>query len=251
MNDASFYSGTSGLVLPVPQSLYPPEFYGKSRLTYFASLFNSVEINSSFYKLPKTYTVSKWAESVSGSFRFTFKLSKKITHAKAFDFNAADVELFMQSINHIGTRKGCLLVQFPPSIKIEKLDRLQDLLASIKHVNKNDLWKIAIEFRNNSWYNEEVYCLLNQYNVILVIHDLPASATPIRDSTASCSYLRFHGPGGRYRGSYSDDFLFTYAQYIKTWINEGKMVYAYFNNTMGDAVKNLQTLNGFVNKLLL
>jgi uncharacterized protein YecE (DUF72 family) len=241
--EKTFYSGTSGLVLPVPQSLYPPEFQGKSRLTYYASLFNSIEINSSFYKIPKVSTVSKWAESVPDNFQFTFKLSKAITHAKGLDFNAEDIDRFMQVVAPIGNKKGCLLVQFPPGLKIEKIDQLQKLLVSIKGANPESIWKVAIEFRNQSWYDDEVYDLLNQDNISMVIHDLPAAATPLPESIAGFAYLRFHGPGGRYRGSYSDDFLYRYAKYIKTWTSEGKLVYLYFNNTMGDAVKNLQTLN--------
>lgn len=239
----TFYSGTSGLVTPLPQSLYPPEFQGKSRLTYYASLFNSIEINSSFYKLPKTSTVSKWAEMVPDNFQFTFKLSKAITHAKRLDFDAKDIDLFMQVIATVGNKKGCLLVQLPPALKIEKVDQLQKLLVCIKGTDPENIWKVAIEFRNPSWYNEEVYNLLRQYNITMVIHDLPAAATPITEATAGFKYLRFHGPDGSYRGSYSNDFLYQYAEYIENWTGEGKLVYLYFNNTMGDAVKNLQTLN--------
>ena len=111
--------------------------------------------------------------------------------------------------------------------------------------NKEE-WKVAVEFRNASWYNEEVYALLDGYNVSLVIHDVPASTTPIIDSKTGFRYLRFHGPGGRYRGSYTDEFLKGYADHIKAWIKKGKTVYVYFNNTMGDAVGNLQTLNRMV-----
>jgi uncharacterized protein YecE (DUF72 family) len=244
--DNNFYSGTSGLVLPVPQSQYPPEFQGKSRLEYYASLFNSVEINSTFYKLPKATTVIKWAESVGDDFRFTFKLSKTITHAKGLDYSGEDLTLFMQAINNVGNKKGSLLVQFPPGLKIEKFDRVQKLLKDIKAANKDHLWKVAMEFRNRSWYNEDVYQLLDKYKVSLVIHDLPASATPVKAATSGGVYLRFHGPGGRYRGSYDNDILSRYAQYIKAWMSEGKTVYVYFNNTMGDAVTNLQTLNNFI-----
>lgn len=246
LTENTFYSGTSGLVLPVPQALYPPEFQGKSRLNYYASLFNSIEINSSFYKIPQVSTVSKWAESVPGNFQFTFKLSKAITHAKGLDFYADDIDHFMQTIANIGNKKGCLLVQFPPGLKIEKCNQLQNLLISIKAGNPSNIWKVAVEFRNQSWYHEDVYDLLNQYKVSMVIHDLPSSATPLTASTGDFRYLRFHGPGGRYRGSYSDDFLYQYAEYIKAWTSEGKAIYLYFNNTMGDAVKNLQTLNGFL-----
>ena len=234
------------MVLPIRQSLYPPEFQGKSRLEYFASLFNSLEVNSSFYKLPKVATVIKWAESVPGNFQFTFKLSKTITHAKALDFDANEVELFMQTIDHIGDKKGCLLLQFPPSLKIEKLPQLKYLLKCIESSNTNNNWKVAVEFRNASWYRDEVFDLLEQHDISIVIHDIVASATPIINGKTSFYYLRFHGPFGRYRGSYTDEFLSPYAEYIKGWISEGKTVYFYFNNTMGDAVKNLQTLNSMI-----
>ncbi|HEX8331318.1 MAG TPA: DUF72 domain-containing protein [Segetibacter sp.] len=246
MHTHSFYSGTSGLVLPVPQSLYPASFQGKSRLTYYASLFNSVEINSSFYKTPKASTVKNWTESVSDHFRFTFKLSKSITHAKGLDFNPEDLRLFMETINNIGNKKGYILVQFPPGLKIEKLDQLQKLILSVKACDPDRDWEVAIEFRSPSWYQQEVYDLLNQHNISMVIHDLPASKTPLIDSPVCSKYLRFHGPGGRYRGSYTEQFLLEYAQYIKLWTSEGKMVYCYFNNTMGDAVNNLQELNRMV-----
>ncbi len=228
----TFYSGTSGLIVPFPQALYPPELKGKSRLNYYGSLFNSIEINSTFYKMPKISTVSNWAISVPDEFRFTFKLSKAITHAKGLDFNVEDIELFMQTIAHLGNKKGCLLVQFPPGLKIDKFGKLQSLLTEIHRLNVDNLWQIAIEFRNTLWYSKEVYDLLDQYKVALVIHDLPASATPIVHPSASSRYVRFHGPGGRYRGSYPDDFLTDYAEYIKMWKQEGKVVYVYFNNTM-------------------
>src|SRR4051812_43057690 len=91
-----FYSGISGLVLPVPnKSLYPPEFRETSRLTYYASLFNSIEINSSFYKVPIAKTVNKWTTEVPDHFKFTYKLWREITHNKELLFNANDVDRFM------------------------------------------------------------------------------------------------------------------------------------------------------------
>jgi uncharacterized protein YecE (DUF72 family) len=80
----------------------------------------------------------------------------------------------------------------------------------------------------------------------MVQHDLPASAAPIMETEAGFIYLRFHGPNGGYRGSYTDDFLQEYAYYINDWLADGKTVYAYFNNTMGAAVHNLATLNSMV-----
>jgi uncharacterized protein YecE (DUF72 family) len=80
----------------------------------------------------------------------------------------------------------------------------------------------------------------------MVVHDLPASATPLVMSEDSLRYVRFHGLDGRYRGSYSDEVLARYADFIKACMDKGQVVYAYFNNTMGDAFGNVQTLNKLV-----
>lgn len=243
----NFYSGTSGVVLPVPNKLsFPPEFQDKSRLTYYASLFNSVEINSSFYKIPMAATVGKWATDVSEDFRFTFKLWKGITHNKALNFNVEDVNRFLQVINNAENKKGCLLVQFPPSLKIANRLQLEKLMAVIQNADIEQNWKIALEFRDRSWYCEDIYDLISSYNMGIVLHDKSAAASPLLEQATAFVYLRFHGPGGNYKGSYDDDFLYEYAQYIKDWQSEGKSVFVYFNNTMGNAVNNLKTLNKFV-----
>ncbi len=244
----NIYSGTSGLVLPVPnKQLFPPAFQDKSRLTYYASIFNSIEINSSFYKVPMASTVQKWAASVPEGFKFTFKLWKGITHNKGLTFNPEDVDHFIQTITHSGDKKGCLLVQFPPSLVIASAGKVEKLLISIRQVDPELEWKLALEFRNRSWYHEDIYDLLHQYRAEIVLHDMPASATPLIDENMEFIYLRFHGPDGDYKGSYTDDFLSEYAQYVKTWKQDGKDVYVYFNNTAGDAIKNLMTLNESVN----
>ena len=245
-----FYSGISGVALPVLKSHYPPEFVDKSRLHYYASLFNSVEVNSIFYKLPRSSTVVNWGDSVPDNFRFTFKVSKTITHVKGLYFKDEDVKAFVQAIAHIGNKKGCLLAQFPPSFKIEKLNQLQKLLEALGEATHKNKWRIATEFRNSSWYEREVFELLEEFNVSMVIHDIAASATPLDRIIGNFIYLRFHGPEPRYRGDYSDQFLKIYAEYIKTWIIQQKTVYVYFNNTMGAAVKNLQTLNRYVQSIV-
>ena len=241
-----FYSGTSGLDLPIPRSAYPTAFQGKSRLQYYASLFNSLEINSIFYKLPRNSTVANWAASVPGNFRFTCKVSKTITHAKGLKFDVKDVDDFIKVVENIGDKKGCLLAQFPPSLKIEKLDQLQTLLETLGESTYKSDWKLAIEFRDPSWYEREVQELLEEYDAAMVIQDIPKSATPFNFVRGDFVYLRFHGPEPRYRGNYSDEFLKQYAGYINRWISENKTVFAYFNNTVGAAVENLQTLNKYV-----
>lgn len=246
MQPGKFYSGCSGLVLPIPKAQYPAEFREKSRLEYYAHLFNSLEVNSIFYKLPRMATITSWVDSVPDNFKFTFKLSKTVTHVKELDFKQKDVSDFMKTIESATEKKGCLLIQFPPGLKIEKLDQLQNLFEVIGEETQDTGWNVAVEFRNSSWYEREVYELLAEYDFGLVRQDIPASLTPCDAATADFIYLRFHGPEPRYRGSYTDEDLKRHAKQIKKWMEEGKTVYAYFNNTMGDAVNNLQTLNKFV-----
>ncbi|WP_374949949.1 DUF72 domain-containing protein [Mucilaginibacter sp.] len=246
----NFYAGTSGLVLPVKnKSLYPPQYQDKSRLTYYGSLFNSIEINSSFYKLPLASTVTKWAGEVPDGFKFTFKLWREITHNKGVAFNPDNVTRFMQVINGAANKKGSLLIQFPPSVGVENARQLEAILINIRDNDPQQTWDIAVEFRNRSWYQDEVYAMLDNYSAGMVIQDMPASLTPMIDQPTEFVYLRFHGPNGGYRGTYEDDFLYEYAQYISDWQQDGKSVYAYFNNTMGEAIQNLITLNRFVKEL--
>jgi len=127
----SFYSGTSGIVLPVSKTLYPDEFKQKSRLEYYASIFNSIEINSSFYKLPKTSTIIRWREAVPEYFQFAFKLPKTVSHSKGLHFNDGEIERFLQTINNVGKKKACILVQLPPSLKLDKIKQLQKLLKTL------------------------------------------------------------------------------------------------------------------------
>lgn len=240
---SSFYGGLSGLELPVPKYLFPEPHQNSSRLTYYASFFNSIEINSTFYKLPLAKTVSNWLLQVPDQFRFTFKLWKEITHVKELDFKEEHVEQFFNVISHANAKKGCVLIQFPPGLWQAHIKQLEVLLRCIGTYNFKHQWNIAVEFRNKSWYNSDTYELLTEHHAAMVLQDIPKSATPMITHTADFIYARFHGPTGNYRESYSDHFLSEYSTFIKEWLQEGKTVYAYFNNTMGDAFQNLQTLN--------
>ena len=175
---ASFFSGISGVVLPIPKYKFPEDFQKSSRLTYYSSLFNSVEINRSFYVLPNGKTLAKWSNEVPENFKFTFKLWKQITHAKGLEFHESDVKNFMDAIENVGDKKGCLLIQFPASIKKHNIDQLQHLLHVVQINNSSKLWKVAIEFRDNSWYTEDTYNLVDAYGATVVIHDKSRVASP-------------------------------------------------------------------------
>ncbi|PWS27310.1 DUF72 domain-containing protein [Pedobacter yonginense] len=241
--------GTSGLTLPVPnKAFYPDEFKEKSRLCFYSSLMNSIEINSSFYKTPMGSTVAKWVNEVGDDFKFTFKLLRDITHSKGLVFDPLLLQKFMDSISFAHAKQGVLLVQFPPSLKADLFLKVERLLSLIREYVPIG-WKIALEFRHPSWYKMETYDLLNEQQVALVIHDKSPANTPMIELSTNFVYLRFHGPGGNYRGSYDESFLSEYANYISDWLREGKEVYVYFNNTMGEAYQNLRTLHDFVKEL--
>lgn len=241
-----FYCGTSNIVLPVRnKGFFPDEYRDKSRLNYYSSLLNTVEVNSSFYKLPLARTVEKWANDVPEDFRFTFKLSKSITHAKELDYNAEDVVNFFRVVDNAANKKGCILIQFPASIKVSKFQKLKQLLDEITAVSTQD-WHLAVEFRDSSWYRDTVYQMLESYKAVVVMHDMPKSFTPIIDMEQNFVYLRFHGQAGDYRGGYDDDFLRDHAANIRDWLEQGLPVFAYFNNTIGDAVHNAIMLDSFL-----
>lgn len=239
-------------MLPVRNKLfYPEEFKDKSRLCFYSSIMNSIEVNSSFYKVPMASTVKKWAEDVPETFRFTFKLSKEITHNKELAFDPQAVSAFMEVISFVGDKRGCVLVQFPPSVRIGNLKQLELLMSVLRKSDPHYTWNIALEFRHVSLYSDVVYRLLEDYRMAMVIQDKPPAVTPMMESELPFVYLRFHGPGGSYRGSYEDELLYEYASYINDWISEGKTVYSYFNNTMGEAISNLFTLSDLVGTLAL
>ncbi|PSK88114.1 DUF72 domain-containing protein [Taibaiella chishuiensis] len=239
------FMGTSGLLLPYKNmSFYPVAFTGKSRLAVYALLNNSIEINSSFYKIPRKATVAKWNDSVQPGFKFTFKLIRTVTHTKGAAFPSGDVERFMESINAIEQDKqGCILVQFPASFRISQWQHFASLLSALHARNQDQHWSISVELRDPSWYREETITFLEQRAIGIVIHDKATGASAEPEHTDSRHvYLRFHGPEGNYRGSYEDFFLAEYATYIREWLQQQKEVFVYFNNTMGDALSNMNTL---------
>lgn len=240
----ALFMGTSGMVLPYKnKSFYPDEFSGKSRLEVYGLLNNSIEINSTFYKIPRRATLAKWNESVPAGFKFTFKLTRTLTHTRGLPFPPEDLSRFMDALSVIDPRKrGCILVQFPSSFKFQQWKLFTTLIDKLGVLNENQQWHIAIEFRDGSWYRDETYSFLGQRAICIVVHDKAGGTFAVDDTTAKQVYVRFHGPEGDYKGSYEEAFLYEYATYIRTWLDARKEVFVYFNNTMGNALLNLKTL---------
>jgi uncharacterized protein YecE (DUF72 family) len=156
-------------------------------------------------------------------------------------FNPQDVSTFIEAIQLQKTQQGCLLVQFSPSLQINFMPQLAGLLDMLS----THTWPVAVEFRHPSWYKEDVFELLNRHHAAMVLQDMPKSATPLEITADQLVYVRFHGPSGNYKESYSESLLAEYASYISEWQEEGKSVYAYFNNTAGAALENLHLLKHY------
>jgi uncharacterized protein YecE (DUF72 family) len=238
-----FFAGTSGLVLPVPnKSAFPEAYRSGTRLAYYSSLFNSIEINSSFYKLPRRVTMERWVSEVPEGFRFTLKLWRGITHERELSFDQAAVAAFMEAAAGIGRKKGCLLIQLPPGLHVNKSKQLEELLRLVIGQDRDRGWHVAVEFRHSSWYVEETRELLRRWGAGLVLQDMPASSSWAEPGEGNFVYLRYHGPAGDYKGGYTDVRLARDAASIRRWLAVKKTVYVYFNNTIGDALIDLHRL---------
>lgn len=234
--------GTSNVILPGKKTTFPTEFQMTSRLRYYSTLFNSVEMNSTFYKIPMTSTFEKWSQDVGDAFRFTIKFLKSITHVKDLQFDETDIEKFLSNAHFLHNKKGCLLLQFPGKITLNYFNQVERILKLIAATTEAHEWNIAVELRNASLHTGETMELLDAYHASMVLHDFPKGKNMELHANTPIHYLRFHGPTGNYRGSYSYTFLQQKAAGIQALLDAGKDVYAYFNNTAGDAYQNAQTL---------
>jgi uncharacterized protein YecE (DUF72 family) len=234
--------GISNGYMPGNKLTFPPAYRLKSRLHYYSTLFNTIEVNSSFYKTPLRATYEKWVTEVPEDFQFTLKLSKDVTHAKELAVDLGCMNTFMNAAAGTGNKKGCLLIQFPGKITLEHFTQVEQILARLQELDPAHEWRTAIEFRNESWYVGETTELLDQYKAAMVVHDFSkAKYTTIPDK-ANFVYLRFHGPTGNYRESYTEKALDEKAKLIRSVTQSGKDVYAYFNNTVGNAFENARYL---------
>lgn len=242
------YIGTSGIVLPGSKENFPDQFKSGTRLQYYSTLFNSLEINSSFYKTPQPLTFSKWEHEVNKDFRLTVKMSRDITHSKKLDFNPEDLNKFMDSANHVENKKGALLIQFPASITADYFLKVEYLIRQTQSLQGASTWDIAIELRHNSWYNPATYDMLIRHGVSIVFHDMPTSKTPLDQPATSIVYIRFHGSDGDYKGSYSIVEMEKYIELINHSHKTGKTIFVYFNNTIGNAYENALSLQNYIHE---
>jgi uncharacterized protein YecE (DUF72 family) len=213
-------------------------------LPLYAQLFDSVEVNASFYRLPTVRAVTAWAEQTPDGFELAVKVSRYITHVRRLRDVAASRDLLLERLGPLidAGKLGPLLWQLPESFHRDD-ERLASALREFPTQHRN-----AIEFRHPSWFCEPVMALLRDAGVALVIGDHPRRPFQAHVRTAEWMFVRFHhGSAGR-RGNYSPRELATWARRVRRWLRGGD-VHAYFNNDWeGFAVANARELGRLVQR---
>lgn len=224
---------------------YPKDLVQAKWLSFYASKFNSVELNVTFYRLPKRSVFGKWQSQTSRDFTFAVKGSRFITHVKKLKNVKDPVKIFFSEAQGLGQKLSVVLWQLPGNLRVN-VEKLEDLAKILSRDKVAAGVRQAFEFRHESWFCGDIYKVLKKYNFALCIAH--SNAWPsVEVVTADYVYLRFHGGRILFTSNYSKKELGVWAKKINKWISEGKDVYAYFNNdAMGYAIDNARTLGRLV-----
>lgn len=234
-----FFIGTSGWFYSHWKGVfYPQDLPASGFLNYYLTKFRTVEINSSFYHLPKEQTFKNWHQKTPNNFLFSLKASRFISHRKKLKDCLKPWKLFYSRAKLLEKKLGPILFQLAPSFKADKF-RLKDFL---KILPKNQ--RFAFEFRHQSWFCQSIFEILRKFKIALVVADTP-SYPLVKKITTDFIYLRLHGHEKLYASNYSEASLKKWARLIKKWLKEFdlKAVYIYFDNdAQGFAPQNAASL---------
>jgi len=234
------FIGTSGWSYEHWRDVFYPQDLAESKwLEYYSQHFKTVELNASFYHLPKRATFENWRRRVgpqAGGFVFSVKGSRFITHVKKLNDCGEPVKKFFAAADGVKNSQDVILWQLPPGLKIDT-ERLKEFVSLLPQN-----WRYAFELRNETWLDDEVFKILKAHNMAVVFQDF--EYWPITEKViADFVYLRFHGKRELYASCYTKRELENWAKKIKNWNKAGLDVYGYFNNDMkGYAVKNAKEL---------
>jgi uncharacterized protein YecE (DUF72 family) len=189
-------AGTSGWSYEAWKGpFYPAELPSRDMLAFYAARLPCVEVNNTFYRLPKPAVLETWASQVPEGFRFALKASRRITHLKRLRDVAEETAYFLDTASALGPRLGALLFQLPPNLKLD-LERLDGFLALLPPGTR-----AALEFRHESWNDAAVHERLRAREVAWVAADVDEAPAPDRVATAPWAYLRLR------RAAYSSEDL--------------------------------------------
>ena len=222
---ARHWVGTSGWSYAHWEGLfYPKKLKRTEWLAYYAERLASVEINASFYRLPREPMLSGWVARTPPEFVFAVKAWRVITHRKRLADCADEVATYLGRVATLGPKCGPILFQLPPkwAAGTSVLGAFLDLLPEGR--------RFTFEFRDPSWHRDETYALLEARNAAFCPFELGTLSAP-RIATADFVYVRLHGRKARYRGNYDDEALGDWAAWLNARKGEGRDVYVYFDNT--------------------
>lgn len=202
---------------------YPEDLPASQHLAFMAKQFSTVEVNNTFYHLVSAEAVRTWRKAVPEDFVFACKASRFLTHMKKLKDHGPGLKRFLTPIKELKEKLGPILFQLPPRWKANA-DRLEEFVS---HLPKG--YRFTFEFRDPTWFNDEILAILRKHNAALCLFDIDGKQSPI-EVTADFVYIRLHGPGARYKGSYDDRTLAAWARRIGGWRREGRDVYCYFDN---------------------
>ncbi|MGV8907765.1 MAG: DUF72 domain-containing protein [Propionicimonas sp.] len=225
--------------------VYPEQVADAQRLEFYAGeLFDTVELNASYYRWPGDVQFRSWRRRLTPGFAMTVKAPRGLTHARRLSEPERWIARIRASLALLEKRLGVLLVQLPPGMPRDDA-RLDYFLGALPTG-----LRVAVEFRHETWHVEEVFALLERRGAAYVV--MSGAGLPcILRATAGFVYVRFHGPDQNhlYGGSYDDASMRWWAERIGEWRAQGRDVWAYFNNDAGgNAVRNGLALKAFVDK---
>ena len=218
--------------------VYPAEVPQRRWFECYQELFDTVELNSTFYRLPTTTAVEGWAAAAKPNFMFALKLGAFGSHRMKLRDAASWLPNHLDRALRLGAHLGPTLVQLPPRWK-RNTERLDEFLEIAPRTMR---W--AVEIREPSWLHDDVFDVLRKHGTALCIHDLLPSH-PF-ELTTDWTYVRFHGPDAvnrPYHGAYGVDRLCAWSRRLRSVLDGGRDVYAYFNNDWhGNAVNDAKIL---------
>jgi len=204
---------------------YPVEAKPSEYLDFYRRYFDTTEVNTSFYHLPKSETVEHWAETVKKHFKFCFKMSRYITHMKKLNDADEPLSKFFKLLDPIRSKLGPVLIQLPPGLAFHE----QKTETFIRVLRKYKDYRFALEPRHDSWFETGSVDLLQKHHIALVVADSGDRWPNAEYITARDVYVRFHGRSG-YDSSYNDEFLRKFAEKMQRWSRAGHTIWAFFNN---------------------
>lgn len=204
-------------------AFYAAETRPRERLRAYARHFDTVEVNNTFYHLPAADVVGEWRRAAPRDFCFAVKASRYLTHMKKLKDPGEPVARLLACIEPLRSKLGPILFQLPPHWRVDH-GRLQAFLERLPTGRR-----YAFELRDRSWHEDRVLQLLADHGAAFCIFDLAGERSPAL-ATTDFVYLRLHGPGAAYQGSYDGRTLFGWARRCRRWCDDGLDVYGYFDN---------------------